>query len=112
MRLYNNESWSNWTQIYPDNFNKNLATNGYISFTNGLILQYGRNSCMNGLTTVTYSISFTTEPTKLISPDGNPNLGLIGTLNSGGTSQFDVVLKDFGPSAEAGAWVNWFAIGY
>ena len=34
-------TWNNWEQVYPDYSNINLTQNGYISFTNGLIIQWG-----------------------------------------------------------------------
>lgn len=40
-------SWSHWRKIYPDYSNISLQTNGYIVFTNGLVLQWGWLSSTN-----------------------------------------------------------------
>lgn len=46
-RIFNWHSWSNWTQLYPDNTSKINNNPGYIVFTNGLIIQYGREVTVN-----------------------------------------------------------------
>ena len=74
------------------------------------IKQWGHNSCANGTTIIAYPISFTVEPSKLISSDGNFDTGVYFTINSGDPSFFQVLMSGFGGGGAA--WINWFAIGY
>ena len=59
-RIFNWHSWTNFIKIYPDYSSISLRINGYVIFTNGLIIQYGDKTTTfhDGFQDIHLSISF------------------------------------------------------
>ena len=64
--------WTPWVDITRDYTNISLSNNGYVSFSNGLILQYGNTNVLNESSIVTLPISFSVR-----------NCATILTVNAG-----------------------------
>lgn len=91
---------------------KNLATNGYMTFPGGLILQWGEYTGTTNQPTITFPISF---PTKVLYVDGM----YIYSTNAWQINPFAVtvnnwVANQFNPNnnAPVGVPFVWFAVGY
>ena len=57
IRNYNN-GWTSWEKLYPDYSSKSFTSQGYIAFTNGLILQFGYSSSTGSGETHAFPIKF------------------------------------------------------
>ena len=89
----------------------NLAQNGYVKFSNGLILQWGNSDVANQDTTVTFPIAFSTLYSVVGVPKSSSNL-------SGSNSNFGVksqnnksFIANMYDSGHGYAGFNWCAFG-
>nr|DAS73792.1 MAG TPA: putative tail fiber protein [Caudoviricetes sp.] len=89
----------------------NLAQNGYVKFSNGLILQWGNSNAANRDTTVTFPIAFSVLYSVVGVPKSSSNL-------SGSNSNFGVksqnnksFVANMYDSGNGYAGFNWCAFG-
>lgn len=89
----------------------NLAQNGYVKFSNGLILQWGNSNAANRDTTVTFPIAFSVLYSVVGVPKSSGNL-------SGSNSNFGVksqnnksFVANMYDSGNGYAGFNWCALG-
>lgn len=79
--IWEANSWSQWRKIYPDYSNISLQINGYVVFTNGLILQWGWFSDTNwsGPTVYAHEVYeyYSSRPKPLVSY-GGPIIACLG----------------------------------
>lgn len=89
----------------------NLAQNGYVKFSNGLILQWGSSDVANTDTTVTFPVAFSILYSVVGSPKSSSNL-------SGSNSNFGIksqnnrsFIANMYDSGNGYAGFNWCAFG-
>jgi hypothetical protein len=85
-----------------------LAQNGYIKFSNNLIIQWGRTTLGSGGGTITWPVAFTTAVYTAIGNDSTTQNGTSNMTSGGGTG---LSLTGWNGDVGAGATYHWIAIG-
>ena len=87
---------------------ESLGTNGYIKFSNNLIIQWGRTTLGNSGGTITWPVAFTTAVYTAIGNDSTTQNGSANMTSGGGTG---LSLTGWNGDVGAGATYHWIAIG-
>ena len=85
-----------------------LSQNGYIKFSNNLIIQWGRTTLGSGGGTITWPVAFTTAVYTAIGNDSTTQNGTANMTSGGGTG---LSLTGWNGDVGAGATYHWIAIG-
>ena len=110
MRENFNSEWKDWKLIYPDYSNKYFSSNGYIVFTNGLIIQWGAyNNDRQASIEITLPINFNTANYIYIFSPGADYYPVYLTALSRTINSFNI---SFVNAENEMVYGNWITIGW